>query len=74
MKAGWQESPIGEVFRVVNGGTPKTGVAADWDGPHAWITPAEMGGLETPLLSGGRRTLTDEGLRVGAGLVPEGSQ
>ncbi|MCM0608383.1 MAG: restriction endonuclease subunit S [Ideonella sp. WA131b] len=73
MKAGWQESPIGEVFRVVNGGTPKTGVAAYWDGPHAWITPAEMGGLETPLLSGSRRTLTDEGLRVGAELVPEGS-
>ena len=73
MKAGWQESPIGEVFRVVNGGTPKTGVAAYWDGLHAWITPAEMGGLETPLLSGSRRTLTDEGLRVGAELVPEGS-
>jgi type I restriction enzyme S subunit len=73
VKAGWQESPIGEVFRVVNGGTPKTGVAAYWDGPHAWITPAEMGGLETPLLSGSRRTLTDEGLRVGAELVPEGS-
>jgi type I restriction enzyme S subunit len=32
-----------------------------------------MGGLETPLLSGSRRTLTDEGLRVGAELVPEGS-
>ncbi len=73
MKAGWQERPIGEVFRVINGGTPKTGVGAYWDGPHAWITPAEMGGLETPLLSFSRRTLTDEGLRVGAELVPEGS-
>jgi type I restriction enzyme S subunit len=73
VRAGWQESPIGDVFRVVNGGTPKTGVAAYWDGPHAWITPAEMGGLETPLLSGSRRTLTDDGLRVGAELVPEGS-
>jgi type I restriction enzyme S subunit len=73
VKAGWQERPIGEVFRVINGGTPKTGVGAYWDGPHAWITPAEMGGLETPLLSFSRRTLTDEGLRVGAELVPEGS-
>lgn len=67
---GWQTRPIGEVFRVVNGGTPKTGTAAFWDGPHLWITPAEMGGLPSPYLAGSRRTLTDEGLRVGAELVP----
>lgn len=70
MKEGWQTKPIGEVFRVVNGGTPKTGTAAFWDGPHQWITPAEMGGLLSPYLAGSRRTLTDEGLRVGAELVP----
>ncbi|WP_236676972.1 restriction endonuclease subunit S [Aquariibacter lacus] len=67
---GWQTKPIGEVFRVVNGGTPKTGTAAFWDGPHQWITPAEMGGLPSPYLASSRRTLTDEGLRVGAELVP----
>ena len=73
MKAGWQSKPIGDVFKVVNGGTPKTGVAAFWDGPHAWITPAEMGNLDTPYISESRRTLTDEGLRTGAELVPAGS-
>lgn len=67
---GWQTRLIGEVFRVVNGGTPKTGTAAFWDGPHQWITPAEMGGLPSPYLASSRRTLTDEGLRVGAELVP----
>ena len=73
MRAGWRVKPIGDVFRVVNGGTPKTGVATYWDGPHAWITPAEMGGLESPFISISRRTLTEEGLRVGAELVPPGS-
>ena len=73
MREGWQVKPIGDVFRVVNGGTPKTGVATYWDGPHAWITPAEMGGLESPFISISRRTLTEEGLRVGAELVPPGS-
>ena len=73
MKANWQSKPIGDVFKVVNGGTPKTGVASNWDGPHAWITPAEMGNLETPFISESRRTLTDEGLRTGAELVPAGS-
>jgi type I restriction enzyme S subunit len=73
VKAGWTSKPIGDVFKVVNGGTPKTGVASNWDGPHAWITPAEMGNLDTPYISESRRTLTDEGLRTGAELVPAGS-
>lgn len=73
MKAGWTSKPIGDVFKVVNGGTPKTGVASNWDGPHAWITPAEMGNLDTPYITESRRTLTDEGLRTGAELVPAGS-
>lgn len=69
----WQTKPIGEVFRVVNGGTPKTGVSDYWDGHHHWITPAEMGGRTSPYLSESRRRLTDEGLRVGAELVPPNS-
>jgi type I restriction enzyme S subunit len=70
---GWQIKPIGDAFRVVNGGTPKTGTAIYWDGEHHWITPAEMGGLASPYLSTSRRRLTDEGLRVGAELVPANS-
>lgn len=70
MREGWQTRPIGEVFRVVNGGTPKTGTAAFWDGPHQWVTPAEMGGLSSPYLASSRRTLTDAGLRVAAELLP----
>jgi type I restriction enzyme S subunit len=70
VKADWESRPIGEVFRVVNGGTPKTGVSEYWDGTHQWITPAEMGNLPSPYLATSRRTLTDEGLRVGADLVP----
>lgn len=66
----WQSVRIGDAFRVVNGGTPKTGVASFWGGPHAWITPAEMGNRASPFISASERTLTEEGLRVGAELVP----
>ena len=69
----WRSKSIGEAFKVVNGGTPKTGIDAYWDGAHQWITPAEMSGLSTPYISSSRRTLTDEGLRVGAELVPPNS-
>ncbi|MGH8558843.1 MAG: hypothetical protein ACRESZ_15605, partial [Methylococcales bacterium] len=43
VKNGWGRKTISEVCDAMNGGTPKTGVADYWDGPHRWITPAEMG-------------------------------
>ena len=63
MKAGWQIKTIGEVCEVINGGTPKTGVASYWDGPHQWITPAEMGKRCTPYIQETSRTLSDLGLQ-----------
>jgi type I restriction enzyme S subunit len=58
----------------VNGGTPKTGVAEYWDGPHQWITPAEMGKRATPYISLSERTITDAGMRnSSASLLPEQS-
>lgn len=63
MREGWREVAIGEVSEVVNGGTPKTGVAEFWGGPHRWITPAEMGGLSQPYVSETARLITDSGLQ-----------
>lgn len=63
MKAGWLRMTIGDVCDVVNGGTPKTGVSAYWDGPHQWITPAEMGKRSSPYIGRTERNITDEGLQ-----------
>jgi type I restriction enzyme S subunit len=63
VKSGWQIKLIGEVCDVVNGGTPKTGVTACWDGPHQWITPAEMGKRASPYIGQTERTITDVGLQ-----------
>jgi type I restriction enzyme S subunit len=63
MKMGWERMTIGDVCDVVNGGTPKTGVSAYWDGPHQWITPAEMGKRSSPYIGRTERTITDEGLQ-----------
>jgi type I restriction enzyme, S subunit len=60
---GWASVAIGELCDVVNGGTPKTSVPRYWDGPHRWITPAEMGKRATPYVDQTDRTVTDEGLR-----------
>jgi type I restriction enzyme S subunit len=63
MKAGWEIKSLGEVCEVVNGGTPKTGVGSYWEGPHQWITPAEMGKRATPYIDQTERTITDAGLQ-----------
>lgn len=46
----------------MNGGTPKTGVAEFWGGPHQWVTPAEMGKRTSPYIQTTERTLTNAGI------------
>lgn len=58
----WEVRPLGEVCRVVNGGTPKTSVPEFWGGEHRWITPAEMGKRSSPYVSDTSRKLTNLGL------------
>lgn len=62
MIAGWESASVGDICDVVNGGTPKTGVAEYWGGPHRWITPAEMGKRSTPYIDRTDRSITDQGL------------
>lgn len=63
MKAGWEYRTLGDVCEITNGGTPKTGIADYWDGPHQWITPAEMGKRSKPYVQETSRTLSDLGLQ-----------
>lgn len=74
MIAGWQTKTLGDVCEVINGGTPKTGVPAYWDGEHRWITPAEMGKRLSPYVGETERMITDLGLRnSSAQMLPLGS-
>lgn len=66
--------PISEVCKIVNGGTPRSGVAEFWNGEVAWLTPAEMGKLEAPDIGSTARTITHAGLgNSSAKQVPVGS-
>jgi type I restriction enzyme S subunit len=61
-KSAWLVKRLGDVCEVINGGTPKTGVAEYWDGEYAWVTPAEMGKRLSPYIAETARTLTTDGL------------
>jgi type I restriction enzyme S subunit len=66
--------PLGDICTIISGGTPDTKNQQYWNGPHAWITPAEMGNLSSPFLGISRRTLTNEGLHESsAQLLPKNS-
>jgi restriction endonuclease S subunit len=65
---------LGDVCEIRNGATPKTGVRELWDGHHCWITPAEMGGLDSPIVIETRRKLSDAGLAsCSASMAPPNS-
>ena len=66
--------PLSEVCKIVNGGTPKSGVADYWEGDVAWLTPAEMGKLNSPFIGMTARTITQAGLKSSsARQVPVGA-
>lgn len=62
MKAGWREKPLGKVANVVNGGTPRSKVAEYWDGDVQWLTPKDMGKLNSEYVETTPRTITQKGL------------
>jgi len=74
MKKGWERKTVGEVSKIVNGGTPKSKVSDYWGGKVHWITPADLGKLTSREFSSTSRTITELGLeKSSAKLSPEGS-
>ncbi|MBU2512792.1 restriction endonuclease subunit S [bacterium] len=73
---GWVESLIGDIAKVVGGGTPKTKDESnfvDKDG-IPWITPADLSGYKKIHISHGKRFLSQKGLDTSsATLMPEGT-
>lgn len=71
---GWRSAPLAEVCEVVSGGTPKTAVAAYWDGDIPWVTPKDLSLDKSQIVFGGARSITRAGLvNSSAKLFPAGS-
>jgi type I restriction enzyme, S subunit len=70
----YPEVPIGMAFDVRNGATPSSGDEQYWDGDIPWVTPADLGGLQSRWISQGVRSITPEGYAAcGTQMVPGGS-
>jgi type I restriction enzyme S subunit len=63
MKKNWEVKKLWEVCEIVNGGTPDTKVPEYWDGEILWITPKDMGKLDSIFVDDTARKITDAGLK-----------
>src|SRR5690606_37975721 len=63
MKQGWEMKKLGEVSQILNGGTPKSKVKEYWNGDINWITPADLGKLDSVLVGETPRKITELGLQ-----------
>lgn len=71
---GWTIKTLGEVFKVVGGGTPSTKQADNFGGDIAWITPADLSNHNNKFISQGKRNISEKGLKnSSARLVPKGT-
>ena len=67
----WQAVKLGEVCKIVNGGTPKSNVKSYWGGDVQWLTPKDMGKKLSRYVISTERQISLEGLKnSSAKLVP----
>lgn len=72
---GWLVKPIGDAVECIGGGTPNTKEPSYWEpAEHAWTTPKDLSGLQSPVLLNTERKLSTLGLaKVSSGLLPAGT-
>lgn len=70
----WKTVKLGDVCEINNGGTPNSKEESYWGEEIEWLTPKDMGKLNSKFVSKTERKITSEGLEnSSAKLVPEKS-
>jgi type I restriction enzyme S subunit len=72
---GWRETTVGDLARIVGGGTPDRDHGAYWrDGTVPWITPTDLTANRSKYIEDGAQRITELALRQSnATLVPPNS-
>jgi type I restriction enzyme S subunit len=75
LREGWVAATVGDLAKVVGGGTPRTDQPGFWSGGlNHWVTPKDLSRQRSPVLLDTERRITDAGLaQVGSGLLPIGT-
>ncbi|WP_301876560.1 restriction endonuclease subunit S, partial [Limosilactobacillus oris] len=68
----WEQCKLGDVAKVIGGGTPNTKIPAYWNGTINWYTPVEIG--KKIYINESQRKITLDGLKhSSAKLLPKNS-
>ena len=59
----WEWVRIGDVSDIVNGGTPDTNKKEFWEGNILWVTPKDLGKLNSNFVDDTERKITNAGLK-----------
>lgn len=75
LPVGWAECVMGDIAKVVGGGTPKADDPDNFaDDGQPWITPADLSGFTSMYIHRGRRSLSEQGLRSSSAVsMPKGT-
>lgn len=72
--ASWRWVTIGDLGKVVAGGTPSTSEPAYFGGDIPWLTPADLSGYDEKFIQNGSRCITQKGMEnSSAVLMPAGT-
>ncbi len=59
----WIETTLGDVAKIVGGGTPRTSIPDYWGGDINWITPKDLSKNKSKYIIKGERNITTKGLK-----------
>ena len=70
----WRTLKISDVAEVIGGGTPSSKREDYYGGHISWLTPKDLSGYSDKYISGGERSITEDGLKnSSAKILPKDS-
>ena len=70
----WGVKRLKRIFNIYNGSTPKSTDPVNWDGDIVWITPDDLGSLNSKYIEDSARNITEVGYKsCGTTLAPKSS-
>lgn len=70
----WSKQQLGDIFNIINGGTPSTSIAEFWNGNILWCTPTDITRCSTKYIYTIKSKITESGLKASsATLLPKGA-
>lgn len=70
----WKWVRLGDIGKIISGGTPSTAIEENWNGNINWISPSDLTGYKKKTIIKGAKSISTIGLKnSSARLMPKGS-